>query len=355
MKNGGVERYVMNLYRHIDREKVQFDFLMSESNDGWFGEEIKLLGGRIYHVCSLTINPIKHCQEVTKIVRENNYNIVHRHTGNAIAFLDIRAAKKGGAKVCILHSHNPQAGKPVIHYISKVLFSTDCIRFACSKESAEFLFGKREDYQIRKNAINIDDFIFSKDKRETLRCGLNIDNKLVIGHIGRFERQKNHKMLVDIFNEIHKRVQDSVLVCIGDGELFDEIKNYCSKLGLEESVLMLGSRNDVNEIINVFDVFLFPSIYEGFGITLIENQANGLKCFASKDKVPIDANIANNVIYISLEEPAVKWSEKILETSLNRDFDAIQLIRKKGYDIKDEAKRMQNYYLQVEKEENNAN
>ena len=202
MGNGGIEHFVMDFYRHINRNKVQFDFLTSVDEEGYFDDEINSLGGRLYRAYPLKKNPIKNYFDIVRIVRDNQYDIVHRHTGSAFGYFDLRAARRGGAKHLILHSHNPQPGKPILHFICKKLLRIDCIPFACSREAGEFLFGKDVDVKVINNAIDCDKYKFDATVRTQVREELGLSNSFVVGHIGRFEDQKNHKKLIEIFYEI---------------------------------------------------------------------------------------------------------------------------------------------------------
>lgn len=344
MGNGGIEHFVMELYRHIDREKVQFDFLTSVEEKGYFDDEIQELGGKIFHAYPLKSNPIKNFKSISNIVRSNHYDIVHRHTGSAFGYYDLRAAKHGGAKHLILHSHNPQAGNSYLHRVSKLLLRTDCIKFACSKEAGEFLFGEDADVQIIKNSIDCERFRFNSEIRAKMRQELGIEEKLVIGHIGRFEEQKNHVKLLQIFKEIHIRRSNSVLLCVGEGKLLEERKKQARQLGIEKDVLFLGVRDDIDKVMQSFDCFLFPSLYEGFSIVQIEIQANGLKCFTSKKVVPESSNITGNVKFIGLEKSPEMWAESVLASDFNRNRNAINIVKQAGYDINDNVENLCKFY-----------
>ncbi len=345
MGNGGIEHFVMEFYRHIDREKVQFDFLTSVEEKGYFDNEIQALGGKLYRAYPLKKNPIKNYRDIARIVRENHYDIVHRHTGSAFGYYDLRAARHGGAKHLILHSHNPQVGKPWVHHISEKLLKIECIPVACSKEAGEFLFGKDTEVKVINNAIDCDRYKYNADIRRKVREELGVSKSFVIGHIGRFEDQKNHKKLLEIFAEILKLNPNSKLICIGSGSLLEESKKQAEELEISDDVLFLGNRNDVEKVMQSFDVFVFPSLYEGFSITQIEVQANGLTVFTSKDCVTNSSNITGNVHFISLEESAKMWAERILAENSTRDYGAIDVVKSAGYDIMDAAEDLERRYL----------
>ena len=351
MANGGVEHFVMNCYRNIDREKLQFDFLLSSDYQGYFDQEIKALGGKVYYAYPLKKNPIRTYFDIVRIVLENNYQIIHRHTGNAFGYFELFAAKRGGAKHLIMHSHNPQVGFPLLHYVSKAIFHTKCEKFACSCESGQFLFGSKSEFIIIPNPINCEEFAFSQIKREKIRKEYELSGKFVIGHVGRFEKQKNHVKLLGVFSEILKTKDNAILMCIGEGSLLSEIEKLASDLNIRERVIFTGTRNNIDEIMNAFDIFLFPSIYEGFGIVQIEAQANGLKCFSSKDVIPDESNITGNITFISLDESNRIWADRILNENCERDLMAIKKIENSKYDVKYTTKELVQYYFSLCSEE----
>jgi len=349
MENGGVEAFVMNNYRRIDREKIQFDFLTSVDRPGYFDDEILKLGGRLYHAYPLLRDPIRNYNDIANIVRKNKYQIVHRHTGSAFGYYDLRAARKGGAKHLILHAHNPQARIPILHRIVKPFIGIDCIRVACSNAAGKFLFGN-DDFTILTNAIDCNEYKFSPDDRYNVRKVWGVGDKLVIGHIGRMERQKNHIKLLEIFSKVVE-IEDAVLVCIGDGSLRNEIEKYAQKIGVKGKVLFLGNRNDVSQLINGFDIFCFPSLYEGFSITQIEIQANGLSIIASKDVIPKESNITGNVLFVSLDSSSEKWAEIICKNKKMRDKLAMEKVKAAGYDLEESSQDLVKFYSQLVEQE----
>ena len=213
-----------------------------------------------------------------------------------------------------------------------IRLAIDCIRFACSKEAGDFLFGKDKPFEIFPNAIDCEQFRFSEEKRKEVRKALNIENCFVMGHIGRYEEQKNHRKLIEILKAVSEKRPNAILMSIGDGVLMDDVKTYSKELGVYDKVLFLGQRKDVSDLINAFDVFLLPSLYEGFGIVQIEAQANGLHCFSSQGVIPAEADITGNVSFIPLEE------------SSERDLNAIQTVKNKGYDSHLSAQRLTEVY-----------
>ncbi|MDO4982682.1 MAG: glycosyltransferase family 1 protein [Eubacteriales bacterium] len=342
MGNGGVEHYVMERYRLIDRSCFQFDFLVTSEEKGYFEEEIIRLGGSVYHTTDFSRNPIKAFFQELDIVKQNKYAIVHRHTGNAVGYIDLIAAKLGGAKHLILHSHNNSAERLLIHYFTKTFFAIPCTRFACSDAAGKWLFG-RKSFRVMKNAIDVSKFDFDPQKREEFRSRYELSDSFVVGHVGRFDYQKNHDYLIEIFAALKKEKTNAKLVCVGDGRLMPIIQEKIDSLGLRDDVIFTGIIDNVNEIINVFDVFCLPSKYEGFGIVLIEAQANGLCCIAS-DAVSRESNLSGNVSYLPTNGNLQDWVDHICHAPDSRDENASLRIRKAGFDLIDSVKELQEFY-----------
>lgn len=343
--NGGIEHFVMDYYRHIDRTRVQFDFLVSVEAEGYFDREIQAMGGVIHHAYPLKKNPIRNYYDIARIVRENRYDIVHRHTGSAFGYFDLRAARHGGANHLILHSHNNQAGNQMLHKLSKVFLTIPCERFACSREAGEWLFGPDQDFKVINNAIDCDKFRFRPEVRNRIRQDLKLEDKFVIGHVGRFENQKNHFRILEIFEAVLRKRTNSVLVLVGIGSLQNQCKQLACNLGISDRVLFLDTRTDVPALMQAFDVFLLPSLYEGFPFVLVEAQTSGLVCVASTN-VPAECNVTGNVHFIDLEKTDSEWADKILEYSrvtTNRSTFA-ETMKEQGYDIYQNAAELCSYY-----------
>ena len=344
---GGVEAVIMNYYRNIDRSKVQFDFICDEDSTNIPYDEIKKLGGRVI-ICPPYQKIFKYEKFLIDLFKKNNYKIVHSNI-NALSVFPLRAAKKAEVPIRIAHSHSTtnkkewkkNLMKQALRPFSKK-YATDY--FACSELAGRWLFGDKTFEQgkvtIINNAIDLDKFKYDEKVRKEKRKELNInDHTLVVGHIGRFVAQKNHTFLIDIFNELHKKEKNSILLLIGQGPLMSEIKQKVDSLGISDSVKFLGQRDDVNELYNIMDLFLFPSLYEGLGMVLIEAQANGLPCIASTE-VPKIADISNNVQFYDLNDSIDIWLK-------NYDTNRFKFICKNCiYDIKKEAEKLEKYYMQ---------
>lgn len=353
MSNGGIENFVMNNYRNIDRERVQFDFLTSVEEPGYFDEEIKSMGGKIYHAYPKSKSLIKNFQSISSIVRDGGYKVVHRHTGSAFSNIDLIAAKHGGADVLISHSHSTKSGHALMHYFGRTFFKVDTINYACSKEAGEWLFGKNKvkegKVSVIKNAVNTERFEYNPEVRNALREKYDANGKFIIGHVGNYNIAKNHKFIVRVFNQLLKDCPNAELWLIGDGELKPEVDKQIAELGIGDHIKQFGVRKDVNELLQAMDVFFFPSTYEGFGIVAIEAQCSGLKVITSTNCVP-EINLTGNVRFFDLEDPVEQWVIALLDA--NTDYDrtqAAQAIRDAGYDLKSVAKDLQQKYEEYAK------
>lgn len=348
---GGVEAVLMNYYRNIDHNKIQFDFICDEDSTNIPYDEINSLGGKV-----ILIPPyqkvFKYQKELKKILKENNYEIVHSHI-NTLSIFSLFAAYKAKVPIRIAHSHSTTNKKEKKKNILKQafrpfskLFATHY--FACTEHAGKWMFGDKEYIYILNNAIDLDKYKYNNDIRNSLRKKLNIsDDTLVIGHIGRFVEQKNHKFLIDIFNEIHKKNNNSILLLIGQGPLESDIKDKVNKLGLNNSVLFLGQLNNANEYYQAFDIFILPSLYEGLGMVLIEAECSGLLCFAS-DEVPMDAKVTDNLKFISLNDSSEVWSNKVLNSIKSyKRISSEDIVRNAGYDIKIESCKLEDKYMEL--------
>ena len=349
---GGVEAVVMNYYRNIDRNKIQFDFLCDYDSTDISKEEIENMGGKV-----ILIPPyqkiFKYQKKLKKILQQNNYKIVHSHI-NALSVFPLRAAKKAGVPIRIAHSHSTSNKKEWKKHILKSMLKPFSKVYAtnymcCSEFAGRWLFGDKEyekgNVYLLNNAIDVEKFVYNIEIRKTKRNELGIkEDTVVIGHIGRFVKQKNHDFLIDIFDEFHKQNQNSMLVLVGQGPLQNEIEEKVKQLGLESSVKFLGQRQDVNELYQAMDIFVLPSLYEGLGMVLIEAQISGLTCFASSE-VPIQANVSERVKFLNLCDDKKIWIEEMLNANpFERHVKDITKIKEAGYDIKEKAQDLARLY-----------
>ncbi|WP_181405935.1 glycosyltransferase [Streptococcus thermophilus] len=348
---GGVEAVVMNYYRCIDKTKYQFDFLCDSDSTNIPYDEIEQLGGRV-----ILIPPyqqiFKYEKELIKIFKKNYYKIVHSHI-NTLSIFPLRAAKKAGVPIRIAHSHsttNKAEKKKNIMKMALRPFSKKYAThyFACTECAGRWLFGDSEfdsgNVFVLNNAIDINKFQLNSKKRSNIRNKLGIkDNQFVIGHIGRFMPQKNHEFIIDTFYEYSKIDKNSILLLIGQGPLLNSIKKKVCKLSLENRVIFTGQVDNTNDYYQVFDLFLFPSLYEGLGMVLIEAQCSGLPCLASTN-VPNIVKMTESVYFMSLKQSASEWAEKIKMYKNIERKDCIKMIELGGYNIFKEVRILEKQY-----------
>lgn len=349
MNLGGIETLLMSIYREIDRNKVQFDFLVHRSEKGFFDDEIIKLGGEIHHIQPL--NPIKYFiyRKQLKLFFNSNkqYSIVHSHLNENSSFI-LAIAKKCGVKHRIAHSHIDQLGGAytfIKTIIKKHINKVSTKRFACSKQAGLWLYENAE-FSVFNNAINTNNFIFKSIIRDTLRNELKIDSKtFVIGHIGSFKKQKNHVFIVDVFYYYLKLNPKSRLLLIGSGNLMPAIKQKAETLKVLDKIIFTGAIGNANDYLNVMDLFLLPSLYEGLGIVAVEAQANGLPILMS-DNLPNELNITDLPKRLNLNIGADKWANEINnminENKPRKGYE--KYILKSGYDINASANYLEGFY-----------
>ncbi|MBS4220187.1 glycosyltransferase family 1 protein [Bacillus sp. FJAT-49711] len=346
MERGGAETLIMNIYRQIDRERIQFDFITHSEKPGDFDHEIQALGGQIYRIPSLgTTGPFRYVKALVEVMSTNNYVAVHAHTDFQSGFPAL-AAKLCKIKHRICHSHSNnwlQNGfkgllmLKLLQFLIKISATKLC---SCSEEAAQFLFGGKTQVHILKNGINIDEFLTADTKsRQQIFEELHLlPNSKIIGHIGRFSESKNHLFLIKVLKQLVKKDPRYVALLVGDGPLRESIELEVEKLGLEHHVKFLGVRSDIPALMKAFDTFLFPSKFEGFGIVLLEAQCAGTPCIAA-DTVPKSTDMGLGLVtYLPLGTRVDKWCQS-LESSLKIDqpnqHSIFKSVSKLGFNIHD--------------------
>jgi len=348
LNNGGAETFLMKIYRKLDKEKYQIDFCLSSEEDGIYEQEAVAMGSRLYRLTPKTKNFIKNFLQIRGIVKSNQYISVMRMNEHSLAVPDLIAAKCGGAKKLVMRSSNADSGSRRQRLFHKLFIFlpklVPNVKIAPSTKAAEYTFGKgcvkKGKVHFLKNGLFVEKYTFNKAIRDELRKDLQLEDKFVIGHIGRFQKQKNHKFLIEVFKGIAKKKEDAVLVLVGgNGELLEETKAYVKKLGLSEKVVFLGNRSDVPRLLSVFDVLVFPSFFEGMPNVVIEAQAAGLPCLIS-DTITKEADVTGIVKYYSLEKSPLEWAEEAVKigTSIERK-SYVKEFKKAGYDIESVVNR----------------
>lgn len=359
MNRGGAETMIMNYYRNINREKLQFDFLLTVEGKSDYEDEILALGGQVFHITPLTGKTIgKYCNDIKTFFKGHpEYKIIHSHNSSKSTFA-LGIGKKCGIPVRVSHSHNMFltggvfSPKEVLRKILRApLKRVSTHNFACSKDAAIWLYG--EEYwesgkvKVLPNAIKTENFRFQKEVRNQYRKQFQLEDAFVVGHVGRFDEQKNHNFLLDIFAEITKKQDNARLLLVSDGILKDTIEKKAKQLGIFEKIIFTGVREDVPALMQMMDVFVFPSHFEGLGIVLVEAQTTGLPCFTSKDVVPEEVKMTDLVKFISLEETAENWAGQVLkcveitDIRTGREQDIVNA----GYEIQIAAKKLEEFYL----------
>lgn len=313
MNGGGVEAVVMNYYRHIDRSKVQFDFLVDEDSTRVPEEEITALGGRVFRIPPYQ-HPIRYRRELIRLMREQQWLIVHSNI-NTLSVFPLSAAKKIGVPVRIAHSHSTMGKGEFAKNMMKLALRPfanvyPTVRFACGHYAGEWLFGKKHDFTVIPNAIELDKFRFDPTVRRETRKELGIaEDTFLIGHVGRFMPQKNQAFLVDVLADLLPNRPKTMLAFVGDGPDKADVQQHAEELGVSDHVLFLGQRSDVNRLYQVFDVFCLPSLYEGLCVVGIEAQCAGLPCLFS-NSITREVDLTEASRFIPIESPK-EWSSII--------------------------------------------
>lgn len=376
MDRAGAETMMMNYLRNINRDKIHMDFLINREQRADYEDEIEQLGSKVYHTCALYPGKFRRYQREFKtfLMEHPQYDIIHSNLEER-SYYALRIAKKMGVPVRIAHAHSAPGGhnlKMIMRlYFRKRLQKYCTHKMACGEKAAKWLFGEeigtvsmegyigneKDKVVIMRNAIDTVAFRFSEKIRKQTRKKLKIkDSTLVIGHVGRFTADKNQSFLVDILKNVNNMNKDCLLLLIGGGRPKEEIKYreevqlQVKKSGLGNKVKFLGVREDVNELMQAMDIFVMPSVSEGFPVTLVEAQAAGLKCLVS-DGVSYDVNLTEEIQYKSLSDDALEWSEKLLSMARAEESKALdyrsrmnEKVKEKGYDIRDNAKWLEELY-----------
>lgn len=357
MNRAGQETLLMNIYRNVNRELITFHFLCSRNEEGDYDQEIYRLGGSIQHLKKSKYSNIRYIQYIAQFAsfydffrKNKHYSIYHIHSYHAFdCAIQFFAAKLFGIKNIIIHSHNSNGPQRNLHFIFRFILNRfSIIRFACSDQAGKWMFGKKP-YKVIHNAINLENFSYNenynKKKREEL--GLNSD-ELIIGHIGRFEYQKNHSFLIDVFIEVVKIYKNSTLLLVGTGDLQGEIQRKVNQNSISNKVIFAGVREDIPEVLSAMDIMVFPSHFEGLSLVLIEVQANGLFTIVS-DSISSETFLTPTIKAISLNKSAAYWANEVIESigKRKKNMDNILLLKSAGYSIKDMAIDLQQFYLDL--------
>lgn len=355
MNRGGLETMLMNYYRNIDRNQIQFDFLVHRDCESDYDQEIKNLGGKIYHMPKLVPWSKNYRKKLKEFFREHpEYKIVHVHQ-DCLSSVALQCAKECGIPVRIAHSHSSSQDKNLKYlikrYYMKKIPKYATYLFACSKTAGDWMFDGHR-YHIIHNAIDVKKYDYNKETALEVRRQYHLkDSNIVVGHVGRFNIVKNHDFLIDIFTECLKINDKCRLLLVGDGEERKKIEQKVKELGIQDKVIFTGVRSDVEKLMQAMDIFVFPSVYEGLPVTMVEAQEAGLPCVIS-DQVSEECMITKNLVTrISLRVSPQKWARVILKNSQMGREDHSEEVRQAGYDINSEARKLQRFYLRCAEKE----
>ena len=348
LNHAGTEEVVMNYYRHFDRTKVQFDFLVLNEEDGYHEKEIKKLGGKIFKICRFTSNPFKCIKQRNAFFKSHRYDVVEIHSPSVLRYSYAKLAKKYGAKKVVYHIHNSVDKDNVLIKFARHQVVKYCTHLvACSQFAGKTAYGEGVDFEVVNNAIDYKAYLFDSQARDRVRQKYNIAQQdFVIGQVGRYSEVKNHQFSLRLLAELSKKHSNVKMFFKGFGELEDSLHVQAENLGIADKVIWCKDEDvPTQDCYSAMDMFVMPSLFEGLGIVVIEAQINGIPCIAS-DNVTQETNIFGNTTYIALSD-AKQWLNKIQElisepVRIVVDDDMVQA---SGYSIYQEAKKRENFYL----------
>ncbi|MDD2980785.1 MAG: glycosyltransferase family 1 protein [Hespellia sp.] len=350
---GGIENLIYNYYSWMKRTNLQITFLAMDENVV-YEEEFRKLGAKVIHLPEKKKNRQFFYEKMEAIVRSGKYDAVWFNDNNLCDISLLKIARKRKVPVRICHSHNSTLTTPgklrLLRHRWNSLFITKYATdlWSCSDKAAEWAYGKdwkQKDVRMIPNAVDTMKFCYNNEIRSAMRKQMHLEGKFVIGNVGRFCEAKNHEFILHIFKRLLEMEPNGELILIGQGELFEQTKKKAKELQVEQSVRFLGQQDNVAEIIQCFDAFLMPSLYEGFPVAIVEAQAAGVPCVIS-DVITSEVNITGSVHYLSLQEDTTKWSQVLLNT--RNDIDRIQRSNKmqeSNYSIRNAAKALENWFL----------
>lgn len=355
---GGLETYLMQQFDHLDKSKVIYDFVnITSEYEIVFKDKILKAGGRIYGVRSRHSNPIRHYWQWIKLLHRiaGDYKAIVLNSNSITYVFPIFIARFFDIPMRIMHSHNSGferkigVGKKIIMTMNRILLkwgATDY--FACSKLAGQWMFGSNTHFTVIPNAIDCSKLKFNENTRNKVRSALNLHGHFVVGHVGRFTFQKNHEFLIDVFNEIHHIQKNAVLLLIGDavGDLtyLHQAKEKVKKMGLANSVIFMGMRDDVPQLMQAMDCFVLPSRFEGLPVVGIEAQAAGLPCFLS-DTISREVKSTSTMYFISLKESPYNWAQKIVSQKNKNRIQGYEQVKMAGYNIDDCISNLEQYFI----------
>lgn len=341
----GIASVILNYTQGMNREGLHFVFPVYEDTDSRLKNTLNTLGETVI-IPNRNQNTKGYVRSLYQLMKDS-FDVIHIHGNSGTMLIEVLIAKLRGIRKVIIHGHSTNTRFPMVNNILKpwMIHLADR-RIACSKAAGEWLYG-RHPYTVLNNAIELPRFQFSEKKRKIYRDEFGVKGEFLIGHIGHFTPQKNHFFLIDVFHEFHKLEPDSKLLLISDGPHFEQVKAKTQELGLQDSVIFAGRRNDAADLYSAMDMFLLPSCWEGLPLTMVEAQANGLQLLVS-DVITEDAKCDALVTYKKLADGAKSWAEqiqKIQRNHIGHKTDTHTAIAEKGFDIRQEAEKLRHFYL----------
>lgn len=346
----GITNVILNYYRAIDKSNLQIDFVLPNRIDEGINAEFERNGSRVFQLCNRMKSPFSYIRKLSRIMKENQYDIVHAHGNSCTLAIEMFSAKISGVKVRISHSHNSTCRFKFVNFILRYPFNMLYTKaFACGIKAGEWLY-QNKSFEIITNGININKYNFNIESRELYRRKYNLNNNnLVVGFVGNFNYQKNHDYLISIFAELIKCDERYRLLLVGDGELRGDIEEKINRLGLSEMVTIIGKSSEVPQLLQAMDLIIMPSRYEGLPLSVIEAQAAGLNCFVSGN-VTREIALTNLVQFIELDMDPKEWAKIILNAKFVDRHRSQDIINKEiieaGYDIDRNAKKLKDLYIQ---------
>ncbi len=354
MKSGGVESIMLSYYRCLDKTKYQYDFIYEDGSTDEFPKDVLEMGARAFKVPSVG-SLFAYIKAIRKIIKSEGYNIVHANV-NTLSLFSLFAAWSCGVKYRILHNHTTSS--PIEKkrtFLKKILRPFNLMfankRCACSELAARWMYGNKAvdsgKVTIFRNGVDVDKFKFSNEYREEIRNEFNLENKKVIGHIGRFMTQKNHFFLIDLFEKYAHTCENAVLLLVGGGELLERVRSYVCEKGLSDKVVFAGVRRDVHKFYSAFDVFVLPSLYEGLPVVGMEACASGVPVLLSEE-ITRECAITDTVSFLPIKDPSV-WADALLSIKEGSRESASNQMKNGPYNIHNCVKVLENYYSQCKK------
>ncbi|MCL2426031.1 MAG: glycosyltransferase [Oscillospiraceae bacterium] len=349
MNRAGLESRLMDIYRNINREYVQFDFYTFRKKTGYFDDEIKSLGGRVYYNDPISVSRM--CQ-VTKIVHDfllchPEYKIIHAHMNQWCGII-LKGAKKARLPIRIAHSRTALGKHSIKNTVKNIIkLSTNKYathKFAVSHNTAIWLYGKNSNATVWPNSIDSQKFCYNAETRARIRAELDMTNKYVLIHVGNMRPVKNHMFIIDVFERLKQKKPNSKMVFIGADHMDGYVQAYAETKKTSNDILFMGARSDVNEIMQAGDVFVFPSFYEGFSGTIIEAQTAGLPCIIS-DTITHEVCLTDHIVQVPINKGVEPWVEQILQFESAERVNNYQLVCEKGYDVFTLCDNLEKFYL----------